>query len=299
MVVLVAMALLVVVIVVVLVTMTLLVVVIMVMVLMTMTLLVIVIVVVVLVAMALLIVIVIVVVVLMLFLKRLYGVRKGVAAFHCGENILAVKIIPRGGHDSGIGVVLAKKLNALGDLMILGVLSMRKNDCRGVRDLIVIELAKVLHIHFALINVGNGREGIESGILTLDGFGGTDNVRKLTNARGLDNNAVGIVLFEHLCQCLRKIADKRAANASRIHLGDLNTGIGKEAAVDRNVAEFVFYENYLFTGVSLFDQLLYKCGFPGAEESGEYVDFRHFQYSCVIKYLYIIIIPQNISRVKF
>ena len=272
---LVAMALLVVIVVMVLVAVAFLIIVVVMVMLVAMAFLVIVIVVMVLVAMTLL-VIVVVVVMLVLLLERLYGIGESIAAFHSGENILAVKVIPRGSNDSGVGIVLAKKLNALGNLMILGSLGMRENDCRGVSDLVVIELAKVLHIHLALVDIGNGGKGVESGVLPLNGLSGSDNIGKLTDAGGLDNNAVGIVLLKHLSQGLRKIADERAADTARIHLGDLDTGIGKEAAVNRNIAELVFNKNYLFAGVSLLDQLLYKSGFSGAEEAGEYVDFRHF-----------------------
>ena len=270
---LVAMALLVVIVVMVLVAVAVLIIVVVMVMLVAMALLVMV-VVMMLVAMAFL-VIAVVVVMLVLLLERLYGVSKSVAVFHSGKDVLTVKIVPRGCHDSGIGIVLTEKLNALGDLVILGSLGMRKNDCRGVSDLVVIELAKVLHIHLALVDIGNGGKGVESGVLPLNGLSGSNNIGKLTDAGGLDNNAVGIVLLKHLSQGLRKIADERAADTARIHLGDLDTGIGKEAAVDRNIAELVFNKNYLFAGVSLLDQLLYKSGFSGAEEAGEYVDFRH------------------------
>ena len=122
--VLVAMALIVVV-VVVLVAMTFLIVVVVMLVAMTFL----VVVVVVLVAMALLVVVVVVMVVLVLLFKRLYCVGKSIALFHSCKNILAVKLVPRSGNDSGRRVVLTKKRNALGNLMILCSLGMRKNDC--------------------------------------------------------------------------------------------------------------------------------------------------------------------------
>ena len=155
----------------------------------------------VLVAMALL-VMVVVMMMLMLLFKSLYGIGESIAAFHSGKNILAVKVIPRSSNDGGVGIVLAKKLNALGNLMILGSLSMRENDCGRVCDLIVIELAKVLHIHLAFVYVGNGGECIKCGSLTLNRLCGTDYVGKLANSRGFDNNAIGIILLKHLCKRL-------------------------------------------------------------------------------------------------
>ena len=152
--------------------------------------------------------VVMMVVMLMLLLKRLYGVLKGVLMLHSRENIFTRESIPRSSHDNRALVMLTKKRYALGDSFIPCGLGVGENDGRGIGDLIVIELAKVLHIHLALIYVGNGGKAVETSSVLLCGLSGSDNVGELANARGLDNNSVGIILLDNLYKCLREIANQ-------------------------------------------------------------------------------------------
>ncbi len=221
-------------------------------------------------------VVVMVMVVLMLLLKCLYSVLKGVLMLHSGENILAVKRVPWGGDDYRALVMLTKERYALGDSFIPCSLRMRENDSRSVGDLIVIELAKVLHIHLALIYVGNGGKAVESRAVVLCGLSGSDNVGKLANARGLDNNSVGVILLDNLNESLGEIANQRAADAARGHLGDLNARIGKETAVNTDLTKLVLDKNHLFARVGLFNKLLNQRGLTSAEEAGKYINFCHF-----------------------
>ena len=117
---------------------------------------------------------------------------------HSGKNFLTVKAIPGSCNYNGTLVVLAKKLNTLGGLLLACGLCMRKHDSRCVSNLVVIELTEVLHIHFALLNVGNGGKAVKLSALLLCSFCRADDVRKLANTRGLDNNSVGLVLLKHL-----------------------------------------------------------------------------------------------------
>ena len=228
------------------------------------------------VATALLIVVVVVMVVLMLILKCLYRVSKGVSSLHSGENILAIKSVPGGSHDNGGLVMLAEKSNALGNLLIPCRLGVGENDAGGVCYLIVIELAEVLHIHFALVNVGNGGKAIEGCTVLLGGLRRTDNVGQLADARGLDNNSVGVVFLKHLYKCLREIAHQRAADTARVHLSDLNARIGEKSAVNTYLAKLVLNKDDTLTCVRLLDQLLDQRGLTRTEKAGEYINFRHF-----------------------
>ena len=212
-------------------------------------------------------VVVMVMVVLMLLLKCLYSVLEGVLMLHSGENILAVKRVPGGGDDDRALVMLTKERYALGDFFIPCSLRMRENDSRSIGDLIVIELAKVLHIHLALIYVGNGGKAVESRAVVLCGLSGSDNVGKLANARGLDNNSVGVILLDNLNESLGEIANQRAADTARVHLGDLNARIGKETAVNTDLAKLVLDKNHLFARVGLFNKLLNQRGLTSAEEA--------------------------------
>ena len=225
----------------------------------------------------LVVVVVVMVVMLVLFLKLVKCILKAILLLHCGKNVLAVEVIPRSGNDSGGSVVLSDKLNSRLNLLCLGKIGMGEDDGGSVGDLIVVELAKVLHIHLALVYVCNRGEAVELGISGLNRLNSLDNVGELTYSAGLDDNSVGVEFVKHLNKCLGKIAYKRAADTTGVHLGDLDAGILKKTAVNTYLAELVLDEDKLFTAVCLFNKLLYKCGLAGSEEAGKNIYFRHFQ----------------------
>ena len=171
--------------------------------------------------------------------------------------------------------MLTKKSYALCNLLFPCRLSVRENDSRSMLDLIVIELAKVLHIHLALINVCNGGEAVEGCSVLLGGLCRTNNVGKLSYARGLNYNTVGGIFLKNLNKRLREIANQRATDASGVHLGDLNTRIGKKTAVNTDLAKLIFNQNQLLTGISFLNHLLNQRGFACAQKSGINIDFCH------------------------
>ena len=224
-------------------------------------------------------VVVVMMVMVVLFLKSLYRILNGVLMLHSKENVLTVKEIPGSCHDNGLSIVLTKETYALGNLLILGILCMREDNGGSVTNLVVIELAKVLHIHLALINVGNGGEAVKNCTVILGSLCRTDNVRELTNARWLDDDSIGVILLKNLNKRLRKIANKRATDTAGIHLGNLNTRIGKESAVNTDLAELVLNENNLLTCICLFNQFLDKRGFTCAKEAGKYINLCHCKFT--------------------
>ena len=189
---------------------------------------------------ALLVMIVVVMIVLMLFLKRLNGILKGILMLHSLKNILAIKGIPRSCYDYRILIMLAKERNALGDLLISRSLGVGENDAGCIGDLVIIKFAKVLHIHLALIYISNGCKAVKTCIVLLCGLCRADNVRELTNTRGLDNDSIGIILLKHLNKRLGKVAHKRATDTTGVHLGYLDAGIGEKTAVYTDLAKLVF-----------------------------------------------------------
>ena len=152
-------------------------------------------------------VVVMVMMVLMLLLKCLYSVFKGILMLHSSKYILTIKIIPGGCYNNRLGIVLAEKLYTLGNLLFSRTLGMRKNDSRSMLYLIVIKLTKVFHIHFTLVNIGNGGEAVENCTVFLGGFCRANNIRKLANTGGLNYNTVGGVLLKHLYKRLGKITN--------------------------------------------------------------------------------------------
>ena len=119
-----------------------------------------------------------------------------------GEDLLAAECIPGRRDDRGVGVHFAQQRDGGVQLLLRQLLGAGEDDGAGVADLIVIEFAEVFRIHLALINVCNRGEGIEPCIFKLRRLHSADNVRKLTYARGLNNNALGVIFLRYLLKCL-------------------------------------------------------------------------------------------------
>ena len=219
-------------------------------------------------AIAVLVVVVVmmVVMVMVLFLKVLDSVLESVAVLHSSENVLAVKAIPGGSDDYSGLVVLTEKSYALGNLLVLCGLCVREDDCRCMLDLVIIELAKVLHIHLALIYVGNGGKAVELCANTCV-LHRLDNVGKLADTRWLDNYSVGVVLLKHLNQRLGEIANERAADAAGVHLGNVDACIGKEASVNADFTKLVLDKHEFLTRIRFLNKLLDKGGLTCSEEA--------------------------------
>ena len=194
---------------------------------------------------------VVMLVVLMLHASQL--VREGVGVLHRGGQLLAVKGRPGRGDDGRRFVVLAQHSDAGLQFFLRDVIGVAEHDATCVLDLIVEELAKVLHIQLALVGVNDGGEGIENDILGHDALHGADDVGQLADARGLDENAVGGEIGQHLRERLGEITDQGAADAALIHFGDLHAALLEKARVNADLAEFVFNEHDLLAGIGFFE----------------------------------------------
>ena len=219
--------------------------------------------------------VVMVVLVLGLLGKELQLLFKGILVLHRLENLCAGELIPRGGNDGGVLVVLAQQSDAGFKFFGLDTVRAAQNDGVCVLDLVVIELAEVLHVHFALVCIGNGGEAIQRNVFHVQVLHGTDHIAQLAYAGRLDQNAVRVVGLQHLTQRLAEVAHKAAADAALAHLGDFNAGVLQKAAVNGNLAELVFDEDEFFALKSFGDQLADQRGFACAEEAGKNIDFRH------------------------
>ena len=230
-------------------------------------------------AIAMLVVIVMMVMVVMLLLKCADSIVECVLMLHCRKDVRACKLIP-GSRDYGGGsVILSDESGSVLDSRLLCGVGVRKDHGGSVADLIAEELAKVLHIHLALTCVNNGGEAADLKICALDTLHRLNNVGELANARGLDENSVGVVLCQHLGKSLGKITNERAADTARVHLGDLDAGILEEAAVNADLAKLVLDKDELLAGVGLFYKLLDERGLTCAEEARKNINSSHSLFS--------------------
>ena len=195
-------------------------------------------------------------------------------AVHDGDDLCAGQGGPVGGHDGGGGVLLSQQGDGGSDLLLAGVAGAAQDDAGRMADLVVVELAKVFHIHFDLVHVGDGDKAVQDDRQALGhALHSAGNVGQFTNTRRLDEDAVGVVGLDDLFQRLAEVADQAAADAAGVQLVDLDAGLTHEAAVDADLAELVLDQDDFLAHERLFDELFDKGSLAGAEEAGENVDF--------------------------
>ncbi len=182
---------------------------------------------------------------------------KIVLLFHCTADDIAGQIVPRRGDDRCGRVVFFQQSNNGFQLCFVHLLRTGEDDRGCVFDLVVEEFTEILHVHLRLGAVNDSGEAVEFRLAF--GIGAlccTDDIGQLADAGRFDDDAVGCIVCNNLCQCFTEVADERAADASGVDLGHFNAGILHEAAVNTDLTEFVFDENELFALIAFCDQLL-------------------------------------------
>ena len=219
-----------------------------------------------------------------------------VAALHCCKKLLAVELRPRRCNDGRGRVVRAQKRDRLIKLCLRNTVGVRKHDTARVLDLIVEKFTEILHVHLALLYVNDRGEAIEHIRIGRNALHRANDVGKLANTRGLDQNTVGRIGIQNLLERLAKVADQGAADATAVHFGDLNARILHKSAVNADLTEFVLNEYQLFPGVCLGQKLFDERGLARSQKSGKNINLCHVIYLLFSKSTYII--TRNITKVN-
>ena len=221
--------------------------------------------------------VVVIVVVMLGHHRRQHICREVVIVLHRREDGFAADLIPRGGDDARLGVVLTQQRDDGLQFLLAHALRAAEQDGAGVFNLVEEEFAEVLDVHAALARIRDGHKAAHLGFrdILLHALDGADDVGELADAARLDEDAIRMILVDNLTERLAEVAHQRAADAAGVHLRHLNTGFLHEAAVDTDFAELVFNEDDFLAGKRLFKQLLNQRRFTRAEEAGKNINFRH------------------------
>ena len=177
-------------------------------------------------------------------------------------------------------VLLADQGDAGIELGLIHTVRAGEDDGVGRFDLVVVELAEVLHIHLALRRVCHGDEIAELDVVVRHALHSLDDVRQLADAGRLDQDAVRRIFGHNFFQRLAEVAHERAADAAGVHLGDGDAGLLQKAAVDADLAEFVLDQHELFAGIGFLDHLLDERRLARAEKAGINIDSGHKNTFC-------------------
>ena len=215
------------------------------------------------------------VMVVMILLQRLHRRLQRVALFDRAFEVGAGELVPRGGDDGRVLIQLAHHGEHLVQALLAHVLRTAQHHAVRRFDLIHVELAEVLAVDARLLRVDDRDAAFDHDVVGQHAANRALDVAELAHAGRLDQDAVGMELLQHLFKRFGKIADERAADAARVHLGDLDARFLQERAVDADLAELVLDQNELFAGVRLGDELLDERRFARAQKAAEYFDLRH------------------------
>ena len=148
-------------------------------------------------------------------------------------------------------------------------------------DLVGVELAEVLQVDPALARVRHG-DGAAQRHLRLrlrHALNRPDHIGELAHAGGLNEDAVGAELVQHLFQRLPEVPHQGAADAPGIHLRDLDARVLQKAAVDADFAELIFNEHNLLAPQGLVQQLFDQRRLARAQKAGDHIYFCHRKYA--------------------
>ena len=195
---------------------------------------------------------------------------------HNGNDLCTGQFVPIGGHNGGGGVLFLDQGNSSSNLLLICAAGAAQDDAGCVADLVIIELAKVLHIHFDLVHIGHSHKAVQAdrqGLAhTLNSAG---HITQLANAGRLDQDAVRMISLHDLFQCLAEVAHQGAADAAGVQLVDLNASLTHKAAVNADLAEFVFDQHDLFTLERFLDELFDQGRFTCTQKAGENINFSY------------------------
>ena len=149
---------------------------------------------------------------MVVMLKLRQVVLKCVVPVESFQYLHSPKLTPWGSDYHCILVVLTEKGNHSLYLVLSHSLCVAENNGTGALNLIVEKLAKILHIHLALIGIYHSYRCAKSYTLTANTLNRVYNVAELAYAGGLYEYAVRMKFIQHLLQSLTKISHQTATD---------------------------------------------------------------------------------------
>ncbi len=127
---------------------------------------------------------------------------------HGGKNLGTRQFLPGGGNNACLRIVCAQHGHLFLQLRLRNLLGSGKKNGSGIFNLIQVELTEVLDIHLALCGIRYRDKAAHPGIrnLLFNALNRTDDIRELADAAGLNQDAVRMILVNHLTQRHAEIA---------------------------------------------------------------------------------------------
>ena len=193
------------------------------------------------------------------------------------EDLRAVKLCDGRRDDRRFLVVLTKDLNALRDLRIIYLVGPCEDDGPRIFDLVDEELAEILDVELALGGVHYCDRAVERHVGAFRRvLHRLHDIREFSDAGGLDEDPLRRIFVHDFPEGCAEVAHQRAADASGIHLADLDPGFLEETAVDTDLTEFILDQNDAGACQGVLEELLDQGSLSGSEKAGNNINFRHY-----------------------
>ena len=206
-------------------------------------------------------------------------------------DLSARQLIPGGSDNRSVSVMLSQHGNSRIQLLLRNAVGAGENNGLRRFDLVVIKFAEVLHVDLDLARIHNRNRGAKDHIFIGDLFHGGDHIGQLAHTGGFNDDPVGIILLDDLGERLSEITHQAAANAAGVHFGNVDARILQKAAVNADLAKFVFDQHKLLSAVMLCDHLLDERCLACAKKSGINIDLCHSDAPSVQNFTAYIITP--------
>ena len=224
----------------------------------------------------------------MLFLQLSQFCCKSCLAVHCLQQLLAGQFTPGGCYNGSLCIMLPEHSNCSIQLCLRNGIRTGQDNGRSSFHLVVVEFTEVLHIDLYLTGIHNCHSITQGNRIAGNLVYGTNNVRQLAYTRGLNDDPVGSILLNNLSQRLAEVTHQRAANAARIHLGNVDTSILQESAVNTDFTKFVFNQDQFLALIGLLNHFLDQSGLAGSQKAAVNINFRHIQH-LLLKIIYLVL----------
>ena len=207
-------------------------------------------------------------IVVMMLVHHFLQLRLKTALMNDGiQYLFAAQLFPRGGDQIGKRIFVTDNVNGTTQLFLRNIRGTAENDGRGIFQLIIIKFAEILSVDLTLRGVCHGYRRTQLSSLTQCIFDRTDNVTEFADSTGLNEYTVGRKLVQHLGERFGKITHQRAADTTRVHLGDLHTALLQKAAIYTDLTKLIFNENQFFAAIGFSDQLFNQRGLTCAQKT--------------------------------
>ena len=201
--------------------------------------------------------------------------RQSGLSLHGGDQLLAGKLIPRSGDQRGHLIVFPDHGDGRVQLGLWNGIRAGENNGGRSFNLVIVELAEVLHIHLDLARIGYGHRIAQRNLVICHLLHGGNHIGQLAHARRLNDNPVGMIRGNDLLQRLAKITHQAAADTAGVHLSNVDAGIFQKTAVNANLTELILDQYQLLALIRFRNHLLDQRSFASAKKAGEYVNFCH------------------------